>query len=173
MELICLTSIYLALYILMMCCSVETSLSNMKSRLRTVPANSILVLLKETFSGWREVVVTEDDHEKRIASVLLFSSSLCSSIHSLISVTQAWSEQTKSENLSCDSEWSSCVSSANILWRIDCCSMRHANDVVYKAQHFTSNHPWRKHQEEARCASAYIIIIQSVYNSGAISIAGL
>ena len=104
MELICLTSIYLALHILMMYCSVETSLSKMKSKLRTVPANSILVLLKETFSEWCQVVVTEDDQEKRIASVLLFSSSLRSSIHSLISVTQAWSEQTNSENLSCNSE---------------------------------------------------------------------
>ena len=89
MVLICLTSMYLGLHVLMMCCSTETSLSKMKSRLRTVPANSILVLLKETFSGWCEVVLTEDDHEKRLAAVLLFSSSLCSSIHSLISVTQA------------------------------------------------------------------------------------
>ena len=54
----------------------------------------------------------------------LFSLSLISSIHSPVSLTQSWSERTKSEQLSGDSEWLSCVSSAF--------STRHESSVVYK-----------------------------------------
>ena len=85
-----LISVYAALHVLMMCCFIERSLSMMKPKLRTVPENSTLVLLRETVCGCGKVVLIKDDAKKRIASVLsLFSLSLFSSIHSPISLTQS------------------------------------------------------------------------------------
>ena len=73
MELMRLISVYAVLHVLMMFCFIERSLSKMKPRLRTVPENSTLVLLREIVCGCGNVVLIEDDDEKRIASVLLFS----------------------------------------------------------------------------------------------------
>ena len=90
MELMRLISMYAALYVLMMCCFTERSLSKVKPRLQTVPENSTSVLLREIVCGCGKVVLIEDDDEKRIASVLsLFNLSLFSSIHSPITLTQS------------------------------------------------------------------------------------
>ena len=90
MELRHLISMYAALHVLMMFCFIERSLSKMKPRLRTVPENSTLVLLREIVCGCGKVVLIEDDDEKRIALVLtLFRLSLFSSIHSPLSLTQS------------------------------------------------------------------------------------
>ena len=59
----------------------------MNPRLRMIPSNSILLLLREIVCECCIAVLTEDDGEKQIASVLsLFSLSLISSIHSLVSL---------------------------------------------------------------------------------------
>ena len=72
----------------MMSCFIERSLSKIKPRLRTVPANSASVLLREIVCGYCKVAMKEDDNEKQIVSVLsLFNLSLFSSIHSPISFT--------------------------------------------------------------------------------------
>ena len=65
-----LISVYAALHVLMMCCFIERSLSKMKPRLRTIPANSQSIFFREIACGCCKVVLTEDDDEKRIASVL-------------------------------------------------------------------------------------------------------
>ena len=98
MELLYLISMYAALHVLMMRCFIERLLSKMKLRLRTVPENSTLVLLREIVCGCDKVVLIKDNAKKRIASVLsLFSLNLFSSIHSPISLTQSGSKRTKSE----------------------------------------------------------------------------
>ena len=52
-----------------------------------IPSNSILLLLREIVCECCIAALTEDDGEKQIASVLsLFSLSLISSIHSLVSL---------------------------------------------------------------------------------------
>ena len=81
MELMRLISMYAALHVLMMCCFIEISLSKMKPGLRTIPENSMSVLLREIVCGSCKVVSTEEEAEKRMASVLsLLSLSLLSSI---------------------------------------------------------------------------------------------
>ena len=78
LELMC---VYAALHVLMMCCFIEISLSKMKPGLRTIPENSMSVLLREIVCGSCKVVSTEEEAEKRMASVLsLLSLSLLSSI---------------------------------------------------------------------------------------------
>ena len=57
MELTRLISMYAALHVLKMCCFIEGSLSKMKPRLRTVPENSTLVLLREIVCGCGKVKV--------------------------------------------------------------------------------------------------------------------
>ena len=90
MELMRQISIYAALHVLMTCCFTERSLSKMKRGLRAIPANSTSVLLREIACGCCKVVLTEDDIDKRIASVVsLFSLSLFSSIHNPVSLTQS------------------------------------------------------------------------------------
>ena len=85
-----MVSMYAASHILVMCSLTERSLSKVKPRLRTIPANVISVELREIVCGYCQVVLTEDNNEKRIASVLsLFSLSLFSSIQSTISLTQS------------------------------------------------------------------------------------
>ena len=73
MELLHLTSVYAAVHVLMMCCFTERLLLKMKPRLQTVPDNLTSVLLREIVCGCGKVVLIEDDDEKQIASVLLFS----------------------------------------------------------------------------------------------------
>ena len=98
MDLIRLISMYAALNVLMLCCFIERSLLKIKPRWRTVSENSTSVLLRKIVCGCGKVALIEDDDERRIASVLsLFSWSLFSSIHSPISLTQCWSERTKTE----------------------------------------------------------------------------
>jgi len=81
-----------------MCCFIERSLSNMKTMLRTIPANSASVFLRQIVCGCCQVVLTEDD-ENRIASVWsLFSLCLFSSSNSSVSLTQSWRDRGKWEN---------------------------------------------------------------------------
>ena len=61
-----------------------------------------------------------------------FFLSFFSSTHSSLSLIQSWSERNKSELFSGYSEWLTCASSANILWRIERFSMRHVSGVIYK-----------------------------------------
>ena len=65
-----LISMYAALHGLMMGCFIQRSLSQMKPRLRTIPANSISIGSAERDCGYCMVVLTEDDDKKQIASVL-------------------------------------------------------------------------------------------------------
>ena len=69
MQLMCLISTYAALHVLMMCCFLKRSLSTVQPKLRTIPANSTSVLLREIVCGCCKVVLTVDDDEKRIPSV--------------------------------------------------------------------------------------------------------
>ena len=88
MELMHLISMYAALHALMMCCFTERSLSKVRLRLWTIPANSTLVLLR-MFLSVGVARLTEDDNEKRTALVLsLFSLSLLCSNHSPVPLTQ-------------------------------------------------------------------------------------
>ena len=103
-ELMRLISMYAALHVLMICCFVEKFLSKMQPRLRTIPENSILVSLREIVCGSSKLVLTEEEAEKQMASVLsLLSLSLFSSIHnSAISLTQFRSEQTNYQAIQSD-----------------------------------------------------------------------
>ena len=67
-------SMYAALHVLMMCCFIERLLLKMKPRYRTIPKNSVSVLLREIVCGICMVVLTEEGVEKRMASffVLFF-----------------------------------------------------------------------------------------------------
>ena len=90
MELMRLISMYAVLHILMTCCFIERSLSKMKPRLLTIPANPQSVFFREIACGCCKVMLTEGDDEKRIATVLsLFGLSLFSSTNSPISSTQS------------------------------------------------------------------------------------
>ena len=62
-ELMCLISMYAALHVLMICCFTERLLSKMKPRLRTIPENSISVLLRVIVCGSCTVVLTEEEAE--------------------------------------------------------------------------------------------------------------
>ena len=76
-----LISMYADLHVLMMFCFIQKLLSKMKPRLWMIPENSVSVLSRETVSGSCKVVSTEEEAEKRMASVLsLLSLSLLSSI---------------------------------------------------------------------------------------------
>ena len=84
-----LISMYVALHVLMIRCFIERLLSKMKPKLRTIPENSVSVSLRVIACGRCMVVLTEDEAEKRMVSVLsLFGLSLFSSIHSQIPLTQ-------------------------------------------------------------------------------------
>ena len=66
----------------------------MRSRLQTIPENSISVVLRDIVCRSCTVVLTEEDAEKRMAPVLSsFSLSLFSSIRSPISLKQSGSER--------------------------------------------------------------------------------
>ena len=70
MELMHLISMYATLHVLMMCCFTERSLSKVKIRLWTIPANSTSVLLRIVLSvGVARLI--EDDNEKRICFSLI------------------------------------------------------------------------------------------------------
>ena len=89
MGLMRLISMYAALHGLIICCFIERLLSKKKPRSRTIPENSISVSLRVVVCGSCKVRLTEEEAEKRMASVLsLFSLSLFSSIHGPISLTQ-------------------------------------------------------------------------------------
>ena len=64
----CLIRTYAGLHVLMMCCFIKRSLSKMKPRLRTIPANSTSIGIAQRDCRSCTVVLTDDD-EKRIASV--------------------------------------------------------------------------------------------------------
>ena len=88
-ELMRLISMYAALHVLMICCLIEKLLSKMEPRLQTIPENSISASLRVIACGSCKVMLTEEEAEKRMASVLsLFSLSLFSSNQNPISLTQ-------------------------------------------------------------------------------------
>ena len=88
-ELMRLISMYVALHVVMIRCFIERLLSKMKPKLPTIPENSVSVSLRVVVCGSCKVRLTEEEAEKRMASVLsLFSLSLFSSIHGPISLTQ-------------------------------------------------------------------------------------
>ena len=55
---------YTALHVLMMFFSTERSLSKTKPRVRTIPENSLSVLLREVVCGSYTVVLTKEEAEK-------------------------------------------------------------------------------------------------------------
>ena len=89
-ELVRLILMYAALHVLMIWYFIEILLLKMKPRLRTVPENSISASLRVIVCGSCKVVLTEEEVEKRMASVLsLCSLNLFSSVHCPISLTQS------------------------------------------------------------------------------------
>ena len=70
MEPVRLISMYAASHGLMMGCFIQRSLSQMKPRLPTIPANSISISSAERDCGYCMAVLKEIDDKKRIASVL-------------------------------------------------------------------------------------------------------